>query len=456
MVHSFRRKPLAAMAALTFAAAMPLAANAGSGPYIGAQAGANKVSPEDLISSGEIVTNTATHPGFMFGLETGYSFDNGLRPEVEFGYRKNDNATITSGLFGGTLPAAGHVDAGTAMGNLWYDFKRPSGFFNTFHPYLGGGVGLAFVEVNQSVPDDSTTPIHDGRKMLAYQGGAGFSYDITPVVAATLDYRYLITPSHKFVMQDTASISEDGMADYRYRSQSIGLGLRISFDQPAAPIAAAPAPMPVAVPVAVAPPPPPPPVKKCPNTPPGFKVDADGCIIQQTIVLHAVNFKTNSDVLTDADKAQIDPVVATLLPALQAQPSLHVEVDGHTDSRGSAAYNLKLSDKRANAVKDYLVSKGIAASQLSAHGFGQTKPVASNDTVDGRTQNRRVEFVVQGTAAPDTKIVTEGSTSAEQNSAVDASQPAAAPKKKAKAKAKAQPAATPAAPQSQSQPVQLQ
>jgi outer membrane protein OmpA-like peptidoglycan-associated protein len=188
------------------------------------------------------------------------------------------------------------------------------------------------------------------------------------------------------------------------------------------------------------PPPPPPPVDsdgdgvpdnldKCPGTPPGFKVDADGCIIMQTIVLHAVNFKTNSDQLTDADKQSIDTATAPLLTAMRAQASLHLEVDGHTDSRGSAAYNLKLSDRRATSVKNYLVSKGFDFTHLTSHGYGATKPIASNDTDDGRAQNRRVEFVITGAAAADTKIVTEGSTAAAQSSAEDQSKPKATKKK---------------------------
>jgi outer membrane protein OmpA-like peptidoglycan-associated protein len=72
---------------------------------------------------------------------------------------------------------------------------------------------------------------------------------------------------------------------------------------------------------------------------------------------------------------------------------VNIEVAGHTDSRGSDAYNIKLSQRRAEAVRDYLISKGIAADRLSAKGYGESQPVADNATDEGRFKNRRVELV---------------------------------------------------------------
>ena len=75
-----------------------------------------------------------------------------------------------------------------------------------------------------------------------------------------------------------------------------------------------------------------------------------------------------------------------------ANASIRVQVGGHTDNTGSAAVNRRLSAARANAVRDYLISKGVAADRLTAVGFGPRKPVASNRTAEGRAQNRRVEL----------------------------------------------------------------
>jgi len=81
------------------------------------------------------------------------------------------------------------------------------------------------------------------------------------------------------------------------------------------------------------------------------------------------------------------------------QPELNVEIQGHTDSIGSAAYNLNLSQRRADAVKAYLISQGVNASTLTAKGYGKTKPISSNETAEGRAQNRRVEFEVSNAPA---------------------------------------------------------
>jgi outer membrane protein OmpA-like peptidoglycan-associated protein len=81
-----------------------------------------------------------------------------------------------------------------------------------------------------------------------------------------------------------------------------------------------------------------------------------------------------------------------------AYPSLHVAIEGHTDSVGSGEYNQQLSERRAQAVRDYFVQQGINSSAVEAHGFGKTEPIASNDTVDGRAQNRRVELILSGDA----------------------------------------------------------
>ena len=76
-------------------------------------------------------------------------------------------------------------------------------------------------------------------------------------------------------------------------------------------------------------------------------------------------------------------------------PSMHVVVDGYTDSIGSDAYNLKLSERRAEAVRDLMVQKGISASRITTHGYGKSRPVASNNTAEGRAENRRVEIVAE-------------------------------------------------------------
>lgn len=124
---------------------------------------------------------------------------------------------------------------------------------------------------------------------------------------------------------------------------------------------------------------------KCPGTPAGVKVDANGCEIEE-IVLRGVTFDTNEATLKQSSVAILDGIAQLLAK----RPDAKVEIRGHTDSVGRDAYNQKLSERRAQSVVDYLVSKGIPAANLSARGLGETQPIAPNDTPEGREQNRRV------------------------------------------------------------------
>lgn len=130
----------------------------------------------------------------------------------------------------------------------------------------------------------------------------------------------------------------------------------------------------------------------CADTGAGVKVDASGCAVAQTVVLDGVVFKTGSDELTPNAKLVLDDQVA----ALKGQPRMTVEIAGHTDNRGADAFNYALSVKRAEAVRDYLVNGGVAGDRLTARGYGEVQPRASNDTAEGRQQNRRVELKVTG------------------------------------------------------------
>jgi|UPI00036DE062 outer membrane protein OmpA-like peptidoglycan-associated protein len=108
----------------------------------------------------------------------------------------------------------------------------------------------------------------------------------------------------------------------------------------------------------------------------------------KAIALNGVQFETNSAALTAASLPILDHAVATL----KENPSIRVEVAAHTDSRGRDAYNMKLSSKRANSVMQYLNEHGVDASRLQAKGYGETSPIADNNTEEGRAMNRRVEL----------------------------------------------------------------
>jgi OOP family OmpA-OmpF porin len=167
---------------------------------------------------------------------------------------------------------------------------------------------------------------------------------------------------------------------------------------------------------------------KCPNTPAGRKVNAQGCELDtdgdgvvdamdkcptvpaktadgcpapvvepapapvaapQKLVLGDVLFDTNEATLTQNATATLDKAAASL----QEWGNVKVEVAGYTDDRGTPEYNEKLSVRRADAVRTYLIGKGVAADRLTTKGYGESNPVADNATVEGRTENRRVELV---------------------------------------------------------------
>ncbi|MEN8808089.1 MAG: OmpA family protein [Desulfobacterales bacterium] len=123
---------------------------------------------------------------------------------------------------------------------------------------------------------------------------------------------------------------------------------------------------------------------KCPNTPKGATVNADGCWAYQGEIFFDVNSSTV--------KSEAYPMLDEAVKVLRNNPDLNVEVQGHTDNTGTAEYNLWLSQKRAESAMNYLVDKGIDPGRLTAKGYGFERPVASNDTPEGRAKNRRVEF----------------------------------------------------------------
>jgi len=152
---------------------------------------------------------------------------------------------------------------------------------------------------------------------------------------------------------------------------------------------------------------------KCPGTPAGRKVNADGCELDSDgdgivdgadkcptvfaktadgcpvpLVLHGVNFDNNEAVL------RLDgyPILDEAVKGLKVWGDVNVEVAGHTDSVGTDEHNMDLSQRRAEAVRAYLIGKGISAERLVAKGYGESQPVADNDTEAGRFKNRRVEL----------------------------------------------------------------
>jgi outer membrane protein OmpA-like peptidoglycan-associated protein len=121
----------------------------------------------------------------------------------------------------------------------------------------------------------------------------------------------------------------------------------------------------------------------CPRVYQDVEVTSTGIVIRQQIF-----FEFNRAVI----RPQSFPILDTVAQVLRDFPDIRIEVQGHTDSRGNDAFNMRLSQSRADAVRQYLINQGIAADRLTARGYGETMPIESNLTNEGRALNRRVEF----------------------------------------------------------------
>ena len=327
---------LAALASLAFAA--PTAYNYEVTPTIGG------VLPEgNLDLNGQLT----------YGLRFGINLDNNPISQVEFGYDRSDNADYKAGRTDDT-------DFNRYYANLVKEYKV------TPEAALYALVGLGYEDV-------SNEQLQNRDSMFAQYGG-GVKYWVTDSFALKAEVRH--------------AIKAHGGDNNMFYS----LGFTVPFGAKSAPVAAAkvePKPAPVVAPVA--------PKDsdndgvmddkdKCPNTPKGTVVDVDGCT--KIIRLH-VKF--------DFDKSTVKPAfmpeIQKVADFMKQNPGYNVVLEGHTDSKGSDAYNMKLSDQRAKAVAKALSTLGVAGAKVTTEAYGESKPVATNDTEVGRTENRRVDAV---------------------------------------------------------------
>lgn len=123
---------------------------------------------------------------------------------------------------------------------------------------------------------------------------------------------------------------------------------------------------------------------------PGAQVERVGEGIRLVLGENSVRFDTNKSTLTSAAKANLDKLV----PVFQSYADTDIVIYGYTDSSGSVDYNQTLSEQRAASVKSYLSGKGLNTSRITTTGLGIADPIASNETADGKAQNRRVEFAI--------------------------------------------------------------
>lgn len=211
-----------------------LAAGDDSGWYAGGSVGLDIPSSQTFATSSNSVTNKYS-AGFAGGISGGYEFSNGLRPELEFRYQHAGidkvDVTVPTGNQSSAGQTSGAISATAVLANIWYDFRQSDGIFAVVHPYGGVGVGMARLSLNNesyhSFSGESGNADGIATK-LAYQVGLGLSSDINAALAASLDFRYLMTGSARFGGGNASSGGEAGL-DGKYRATSIMVGLKYKF-----------------------------------------------------------------------------------------------------------------------------------------------------------------------------------------------------------------------------------
>ena len=413
---------LAAGVILASTTGVAMAEDQESGFYLGGSAFYNEVFDADGTSTTTTAGLPPLIPGITstadietsydddtaYGVSLGYKFASPVRFEIEYRKGDNDIDEVTTG--GVSTPNNGSLQVESILGNLWFDFRAGE----RLRPYIGFGIGSANLEIGDA--DDDVT---------IAQVGVGITYFMTPRLALDLGYRYSES-------EDATFKSSTMDVETEYSAQSLMLGLRFNFfeaqygakdsdgdgvtddlDQcPGTPrgvqVDSVGCPLDgdndgVADYL-----------DQCPNTPPGVKVNASGCPLildgdndgvsddndacpdtpagqavmsngcakDQAVILRGVNFELNSAQLTMNAETILNGVAETLV----ASPGFEVELQGHTDSSGSDSYNMNLSQNRAKSVKNYLVGSGVAGNRLTARGYGEEQPIASNESKDGRAQ----------------------------------------------------------------------
>jgi outer membrane protein OmpA-like peptidoglycan-associated protein len=364
-------------AAATFALAP--AAHAYEGLYGAIGAGLSYLEDDlDVESiSGPINFDTEQNTDNGIGIYTtlGKAWGNGWRTELEFAYRNNDarswaaDLPVLSAFPEGTM--TGDISAYSLMVNMIRDLDFIGGGWVT--PYIGGGLGFALVDTEivanrtGAIGGRNNLTIDDRDGRVAYQGIAGLAFKLSEGLMLDLSYRYFATIDPKF---DAAFGAVPFKYQGAYANHSAFAGLRWNFGAPAA----APAKYKdcwdgSSVPVS----------SECPP-----KVDQKAMAEPMQIVVYF-----------DYDKSNLTPEAQALIRET-AQRALGfningVKVEGNTDTSGSAAYNTQLSQRRANVVRDALVSNGIPAGVIEVAAFGESNP--AKPTPDGVREplNRRTE-----------------------------------------------------------------
>jgi outer membrane protein OmpA-like peptidoglycan-associated protein len=315
------------------------------GPFLGLDVGGSKPANNNYRAHVENGIDASPYVGYMFnnyiGLQGEVQLDTKWPDNDHRGFANENTMTTTVGYLLGPRLQLPIIDS---------PWGQPMEFYMVGQ---GGGYSGLSGRLKQT--------------SAGLSAGAGIDVYLTDHIALSIFGRYnraFQAPRPTFLANQVPD--QAGSADAQWITG--GIGLKYRFNGPA---------------VAPAPPPPPPPVAQA-APPPAEK---------KKIVLRGVNF--------DFDKSNIRPdarpILDEAISTLKEYKQITLSVEGNTDSVGTEQYNDKLSLRRAKSVADYLAKGGIDAKRMTEKGFGESKPVASNDTAEGRAQNRRVELkILQG------------------------------------------------------------
>lgn len=337
------------------AAAQPVA-----GPYVSLNGGyniASAIKAKNLYSQGVSQPNAANlifKNGYDVEGAVGYGFNNGWRVEIEGDYiRNNANKAKYLGVAGGE---SGHLRRYGVFTNGIFDMDVGLPWL---YPYLGAGIG--YQEVGYKLAG-GFADVDQSKGSLAYQGIFGLSFPIAPVVglSATVDYRFIgLATARKYSGQvngGPGTFKTQG----EYNNQ-FNVGLRYEFAPPA---------------------PPPPPVSPA--------------AVSEAAAPAPAPAKTFL-VFFDWDKASLTPratqIIAQAAAASKTQAVTTLNVNGYTDTSGSAHYNMGLSVRRAKAVAAQLVADGVPPGEIEIHGYGETHLLVPTGAGVREPQNRRVEII---------------------------------------------------------------
>jgi len=369
-------KILQAMVVATLAAA-PLAALADSAPgeqkgdWI-VRAGFSQVNPkEENLQVPALETFVVVDSDVSFTFDVTYMFHNHFGVELLAAYPFTHG--VDAKFYDGTNARVAQTDhLPPTLSLVW----RPAAYDSWVQPYVGVGVNYT---------------MFSGEEGRGPFKGADITLDdsVGPAAVIGVDWfpgeekKWFVNTSVRWInIESDLEIEGEkiGTVEIDPMVYTVAFGRRFGAPKP-------PAPAPVAAPAPTPPPPPPPPpadsdgdgvvdsMDKCPGTPAGTKVDKVGCPLEQTLKL-----------LFDFDSAELRPEsineLERLVKFMGDVPFATAMIEGHTDSKGSDAYNLKLSDRRAKSVFDYLTSRGV-----------ESMPIADNATEEGRQENRRVMLI---------------------------------------------------------------